>query len=278
MQLTPRYGVDPIVVMDGDPSAILAPAVRQRRRLAEVLASFTDEQWANPSRCAGWSARDVIVHLDSTNAFWSFAIASGLQGRPTTFLATFDPVATPAEMVSNTPAMPHVELLERFTTSTEALVDSISALDDDSWTMLAEAPPGHIAISAVVHHALWDSWVHERDILVPLGISPAEEGDEIAACLRYAAALSPALAMTRGNDRTGVLAVSTTDPTVEFSVHVEGRVEVRAGTAPGDPHLTGGSIELLEALSQRRPLDRDVPPDTQWMLAGLAQVFDTEPG
>ena len=76
MQLAPRYGTDPIITLDGTPGEVLAPVVGQRRRLVEVLGGFDEEHWAGPSRCAGWSNRDVIVHLDSTNAFWSYSIAS----------------------------------------------------------------------------------------------------------------------------------------------------------------------------------------------------------
>lgn len=99
MQLNPRYGDDPVITFDGSPAAIAEPTIRQRRRLAAALATLDDEQWAHPSRCDGWSSRDVIVHLDSTNAFWAYSIVAGLRGEPTQLLATFDPVASPAELV-----------------------------------------------------------------------------------------------------------------------------------------------------------------------------------
>ena len=95
MQLTPVYGADPLIVLDGPPDAILGPVVRQRRRLVDALGRLDDEQWGRPTRCEGWDARDVIVHLDSTNSFWSFSIGAGVAGSPTRFLATFDPVASP---------------------------------------------------------------------------------------------------------------------------------------------------------------------------------------
>ena len=36
---------------------------RERRVLADVLDSLTDDQWATPSLCAGWAVRDVVAHL-----------------------------------------------------------------------------------------------------------------------------------------------------------------------------------------------------------------------
>ena len=58
----------------------------------------------------------------------------------------------------------------------------------------------------VAHHALWDCWVHERDIVLPLGLPTAIEPDEVRACLRYAAALSPAFAISSGR-ALGILLV-----------------------------------------------------------------------
>ncbi len=279
MQLTPHYGPDPILVLDGPPSAIGAPAIRQRQRLAATLSSLTDEQWSHPSRCAGWTSRDVIVHLDSTNMFWFHAIGAGLRGEPTRFLTTFDPVASPAHSVAGD-TTPAIELLSRFQASTDALVSLWASLDDDSWSALAEAPPGHISVSAVTHHALWDSWVHERDVLVPLGIRADEHADEIAACLRYAAGLGPALARTRGPEGRGVLAVTATDPEVSIVVDIGDRVEVRSrgvGTdtdSDADVVLGGRAIDLLESLSIRRRLEVALPAEHAWMLSGLSETFD----
>ncbi len=280
MQLTPRYGAQPVITLDGPPAAIAGPLIRQRRRLATALASFTDEQWSHPSRCAGWSNRDVIVHLDSTNTFWSMSIAAGVHGEPTRFLATFDPVASPAQLVAGSGDVSTGEVLARFVASTDALVGLCSSLDHAGWSAAAEAPPGHVSVSAVAHHALWDSWVHERDVLVPLGLAPEPEADEVAACLRYVAALGPALALNRGAAGSGVLAIDATGPDVVVVVDIGDQVVVRAGAA-GAPtaelRLAGDAVELLEALSVRRPLSQLIPAESAWMLRGLSDTFDVAP-
>jgi uncharacterized protein (TIGR03083 family) len=279
MQLKPRYGTDPVLTLDGSPAEILAPAVRQRRRLASTLASFGDAQWANPSRCEGWSSRDVIVHLTSTNTFWTFAIGAGLRGEPTQFLATFDPVLSPAQLVTSSTLTSSREVLDEFVASTEALATLLESIDASGWTALAEAPPGHISVSAVAHHALWDSWVHERDILVPLGIVPAAEADEVAACLRYVAALGPAFSINNGQHRVGALAVDVETPRISFTVQVGERAAVHSGASAGaDLTLTGDAVELLEALSVRAPLLQSIPSASSWLLAGLLQIFDANDG
>jgi len=275
MQLTPRYGIEPLITLDGAPRDIAVPAIRQRRRLATTLTTLTDEQWAHPSRCEGWSNRDVIVHLDSTNSFWAFAIGEGLEGAPTQLLATFDPVTSPAQMVAGAGDRTTEEVLASFKASASALADLWASLGDDGWAATAEAPPGHVSVSTVTHHALWDSWVHERDILLPLGIAPAEEADEIAACLRYAAALGPAFAVNNGTAVRGLLGINVTQPSMSAVVEVGDRVHVRttSDTSPAVT-LTGGAVALLEALSIRMPLQQSIPEEHRWMLTGLAEVFD----
>src|ERR1700722_18410047 len=121
MQLTPRYGEHALITFDlpiGDTSL---PALRQRRRLAEVLAGLDERQWSTASRCEGWAVRDVVAHLVGTNRFWTFSITSGLAGEPTRILTSFDPVATPKAMVEATSAQTPAELLAEFNESNDAL-------------------------------------------------------------------------------------------------------------------------------------------------------------
>jgi uncharacterized protein (TIGR03083 family) len=273
MLLTPRYGPTAIIALDGDPAAVAEPCIRQRRRFLAMIQDLDDDEWAHPSRCDGWSARDVTVHLASTNAFWEFAIRSGVDGSPTRMLATFDPVATPARMVADS-TLSTDELVETFATSTTSLAEVLHELSAPDWTALAEAPPGHLSVSAVVHHALWDSWIHERDIALPLGRTPPVESDEVTACLRYVAALTPALALTAGASGTAGFDVSVSDPDAGFHVEIAADVLVTAGTAGSELALTGNSVDLLEALSFRLPLEQAIPQGLDWAFAGLATVFD----
>ena len=273
MKLTPRYGSNPVLHFDGDPSAVGALVVRQSRRFVAALASLTDEQWEHPSRCDGWSSRDVTLHLATAFAFWEMSIRAGLAGQPTAIMAEFDPVATPLQMVADSALSPD-EVVEMLAASTESLAACIANLTPHDWTLLAEAPPGHVTMSAVLHHALWDAWIHERDVLLPLGLSPVEEPDEVLAALRYVAGLTPALVLTGGGNRTGAFDVLATDP--DLGVHVEiGRdVSVTGGATGADFVLTGRAVDLLEALSFRRPLDQDIPVEIAWAFAGLSTAFD----
>lgn len=237
------------------------------------MTGLTEEQWAHPSRCEGWSAKDVAIHLASTNFFWEMSIRSGMEGTPTEILAAFDPVATPAQMVAQSD-QPIAEIIDGFAQSTRSLASCVEDLAPSGWQTSAESPPGHVTISAVAHHALWDAWIHERDILLPLDIDPPAEPDEVLASLRYVAGLAPALALNNGASDTGTFNVSVTDPDADFRVVVGTEVAVIDGPATGEFQLGGRAVDVLEALSFRTPPPTDIPPSLHWAFNGLGRVFD----
>lgn len=276
MQLAPRYDGPAVLRIDGSPGDPSIPLVRQRRRLAALLAQLDDAQWATPSRCAGWSVRDVVVHLIGVDGFWVHAITSALAGEPTRHLTAFDPVATPAAMVAAAPVEPPAVLAERLADGVEALAATVAGLDAEQWALPSEAPPGHLALAATARHALWDAWIHERDIVLPLGLTPVHEPDEVRASLEYAVGLGPAFLATSGRaERTGALAVVATDPEVRLAVEVGDVVVVRPGDAPaGTPCLEGPAVDLVEALSFRGPFPRELAAEDRWLLGGLGEVFD----
>lgn len=275
MQLTPRYDGPPVLVIDllVDP----APAViRQRRRLVELLAGLDAEQWATPSRCERWTVREVAAHLVDVDAFWVATTSAALAGNPTRFLASFDPVTTPAALVDARGAASPADVLDRLGDGVEALAAVLAGIDGEQWRLPAEAPPGHVALHVMARHALWDAWVHERDIALPLGIEPVRDHEEIRLSLEYAAALAPAFLAMRGSTRTGALAVEATDPDTRFVVLAGATVAVRHDVDPPEDALclAGDAVELLEALSVRASLAGEVPAERRWLLDGLATVFD----
>lgn len=277
MKISPWYDTEPIVRLEGPPAAVVEPLVRQRRRFAGMLSTLSPEQWATPSRCEGWRVQDVAAHLASTDQYWNLSIASGAAGAPTRMLVGFDPKATPARLVDAVRGASPEDTLASFIQATEALCATLESLDDAGWTAPSESPLGHVSVSAAAHHALWDAWIHERDVLGPLGMTQEEEPDEILASLRYVAALSPAFALQSG-PRPGVLVLDVSEPTARIVVSIDDQVVVGEGDVPDDALvLTGEAVELLEALSVRVPLRQPVPADQAWLVTGLSEVFESVP-
>jgi uncharacterized protein (TIGR03083 family) len=264
----------PFIDIVEEPGAIGVPLARQRRRLVRLLRSLDPEQLTtSPTRCEGWAPRDVASHLDTADGFWAWSAAASLAGTPTTLLADFDPVAGPAQMAAGD-ARSATEVLDALEATIERLIATLEGADEGAWTGLAEGPPGHISLTAMAHHALWDGWTHERDVLVPLGEEPPVEPDEIAGALRYAAALSPALSLSLGGGHPATLAIRTTEPSIELTVEVTDAVVVRPGAGgPATLALEGDALTLTEALTSRGELP-PVPPEHAWLVSGLRTAFD----
>jgi len=273
VKITPRYDTEPLVRLTPMVEGIATTVTRQRDRLASTLADLEADQWATPSRCEGWSVQDVLIHLASTNRFWAHSINQGLAGEPTRYLLGFDPVAAPAQLVAAAHGTAPADTLTEFVQGNQALADALSSVDD--WEVLAEAPPGHIAIGLVAIHALWDSWVHERDVVIPLGLEPVVDDAELEACLLYAGALGPSFQASTGSTRRGAIALETTSPAVNAVIEAGPVVRIHRGAPPaGAVVLAGDSVEVLEQLSFRAPFTPPGTADDRWLFEGLAEVFD----
>ena len=115
----------------------------ERKALVADLASLTDEQWATPSLCGGWTVREVLGHMTATAAMTPPQFFARLAGSGFRFNATT--AKTIARECEGTPA----DTLRRFGEH----VDS------------STHPPGPV-----------DTWlgetiVHSEDIRRPLGIT-----------------------------------------------------------------------------------------------------------
>ena len=123
-------------------------------------------------------------------------------------------------------------------------------------------------------HALWDSWVRERDILVPLSRQQAVEADEIFLSLAWAAALGPGLRAAAGSTSAGSLGVIGHDPEIKLTVRAGRVVTVHPGVPDdADATIEGDAVQLVEALSLRAP-ELAIAEKHRWLLAGLDEAFD----
>jgi uncharacterized protein (TIGR03083 family) len=277
--LTPRYDGVPVLQvrgLTGDPSI---PLLRQRRRLAQVLATLEPEQWSSSTRCKHWSVQDIVMHLVGASELWRNSIAGGRAGLPTRLFQSFDPVVTPPRLVDAMRGWTPAEALARLVETTDAIADTVAGFNQETWSMTGESPLGHVGLHLVAVHALWDSWIHERDMLLPLGLSPVEEADEVLACLWYVASLGPALLATGGSTRCGTLGVTATSPQVRVIIEVGPHVVVLLDTQRSDVAcLVGRAADLIEDLSFRATLSGSlsdhVADEDRWLLTGLDAAFD----
>src|SRR6516165_703247 len=67
----------------------------QRQRFTAVLQEFSPVDWAAPTRCATWSAHDVVRHLCDGNV-----IGAGTNDRSIDVAGGFDPRITPRQWLT----------------------------------------------------------------------------------------------------------------------------------------------------------------------------------
>jgi len=149
-----------------------------------LAVELSEEEWATPSLCPGWTARDVMLHLASLEqvlAGW----LPGNSGEPPDF-ARAGYFATETSVMDNATFDRRVR--EVFTERRSNLAELDPAdLERPSWTPIGPATYGRF-----LELRVFDFWVHERDITTPLGRPTNDRGlcaemtlDEVEDSLGY---------------------------------------------------------------------------------------------
>ncbi len=194
----------------------------ERKALAADLASLTDDQWATPSLCTGWTVRQVLGHMTATAAMTPGKFFAGLAGSGFRFQAMAQKLV--GRECEGGPA----DTLRRFGDQ----VDS------------STHPPGPV-----------DSWlgetiVHSEDIRRPLGIS---HGYPLEAVTRVADFYRGSNLLIGGKKRVADLTLRATD--VDWSAGTGPEVAgpaiaivlAIAGRAAGVDDLTGDGVATLRS-------------------------------
>ncbi len=143
--------------------------------LAEVFASFgavlerlTTEQWAAQSSCPAWTMHGVAVHVT--------AIETVLTGwRP----GDESPFARMPAVAADLSALSPADLLARYRSVTAARSTELRSMTDEQFDAPSVTPVGPGTYGRFMAIRVFDVWVHERDIRVPLGL-PGDDGGPTA--------------------------------------------------------------------------------------------------
>jgi hypothetical protein len=111
-------------------------------------------------------------------------------------------------------------------------------------------------------------------VFTALGLSQDREPDELVACLRFVAALGPAIALQYEPKGAATLEVIACDPSTRFTVRV-GDVRVSEHeSSSSSVVLRGDAVELIEALSVRVPFPHEIDGSEAWLVNGLRIAFE----
>jgi uncharacterized protein (TIGR03083 family) len=134
--------------------------IEELSRFEVLVRGLGDEQWVQPSRCAGWSVGDVAGHVIGSMA----DVAAGqLDGLGT-------PEVTERE-VNERRGRSAAELADECAEVTKAAAGLLPLFDDAAWA--ATAPGGYEGTLGDGVEALWyDAWMHADDIRAAIGAAP----------------------------------------------------------------------------------------------------------
>ena len=170
--------------VDVDPLVTLAAYAQHRRRFAAEVASLDEDALAAQSRCSLWSVADVLRHCRDVDE-WMQALWTG--GRPP--FTSFDPIMTPHEFVLAGRAISDIEARDRYVASCETMALDVADSGPERWGLTSVSPVGFVPWWLSALHVFFDSWIHERDVLLPLGITPPVEEAEALPVLVYSFAI-----------------------------------------------------------------------------------------
>src|SRR5215472_16773968 len=254
---------------DIDPQHLLDVWAAQRQRFAAVLRRFGPEDWAAPTRCADWSAHDVIRHLCDCNAN-----ASGTDAHALDITAGFDPRITPRGWPALSADDSPSASFSRFLATTAELLALLRDRLAHGLRFDVCLPCGPIDWTILVLHAFWDSWLHERDVLLARGREHPTDGDATGYAAAYGVFIAGAVAamfggqvqenLTLGGDGGGVFDLDSRDGVT---------LTVTRVTTAGPP-----AAEVTDALAGRPPAAAvlgDLPASTRTALSHLADFFNT---
>jgi uncharacterized protein (TIGR03083 family) len=234
--------------VEADPRDVVTAWHSQRARLHGWLAELPDDDWDGPTRCEGWDVALLVRHLSSATQFLGYTLAAASDGTATTLLQGMDTrttVASAAELLGDRPPTE----ARAFLAETDGQVDAaLDRLGDGGLQATAEAPPGHMAAHLVLSHFLFDSWVHEYDLLVPRGEQPPVDPLEARVVVGYLIGLASIAA-----DEPVPLDLRVADPVLRIGVDVvHGITTVTPGNAPaGAAVVEGRASDVVDRMTGR---------------------------
>ncbi|HEX6492785.1 MAG TPA: maleylpyruvate isomerase family mycothiol-dependent enzyme [Candidatus Dormibacteraeota bacterium] len=245
----------PLVRVEVDPSTVIDVFERHRARLLGALEGLDAPAWAAPSRCTAWSVADVVAHLRWGTGVGLELIRRVEAGSGNRVFAAFDPNVTPEAELAPLRGIDPAEHLSAIRTGTASILATARDLAARGVEVEADTPLGWVPWPLAVNHILWDSWLHERDVLLPLGRAADPDPVEVHLVGSYQLVILGAVLSRFG-------ASATVDLRLEGACGEAQRLRVGDEVAvdhPAEPPgeegcIRGDAVAVIEAMSGRGDL------------------------
>jgi uncharacterized protein (TIGR03084 family) len=153
---------------------VLRALADQQAELDGLISGLDEGGWAQPSRCAGWSIADVVLHLAQTD---ELATASAL-GTPSA-LSALGPTAAAAgreltvdeaieQMVGSQRGQPGTAVRERWLAAVAAQREALATCEPGRRLRWLD---GELAARTLATTRLSETWIHSGDVAWGLGVT-----------------------------------------------------------------------------------------------------------
>jgi uncharacterized protein (TIGR03083 family) len=259
-----------------DPEHLLDVFSEQRLRFVAVLQGFGPDDWAGPTRCADWSAHDVVRHLCDCNGI---PAATATNDEMLVVTAGYDPRITPRGWLTASANESTAATFHRFVATTEEAFALARGWLAENRRLDVRLPYGPVDWTILMLHGLWDSWIHERDVLLAQGIEHPTDQDATFYVTAYGLFLAAAVASMFGDPLQEKLKLGGDGGGV-FDLDSRGGVTLTVNrvTTAGPP-----AAKVADALAGRSPVDAalgGLSARSRAALSRMADFFNTpvEPG
>ena len=231
----------------------VAPAwFGHRKRLTRWLEALPENDWDGPTRCGRWTVGKLTRHLASVSQFEGFTLHQAAKGEATRLLEGMDAQTTPSAAAELLGDLEPGALLDTLRAADDRIQGTATGWAAEDWAAMAEAPPGHVPAWLSLAHMLFDSWVHEVDLLAPRGEDPVVDVAEVTIVVAYVVSLAGFVGgVATGSDAT--LDVRITDCDVRVGLDATGaRATTHTGWAPdAAPVVEGTAAQVLDVATGR---------------------------
>ncbi len=201
--------------------------------LDSLLGDLDDAQWATRSLCPDWTVHGVVRHLAGVEHLLTGWLPSGPEAPP--------PFHLLGPFMDETADLAPAALLDRYRSLIAGRRAELARLEPGVFDTPTMTPVGPGTYGRFMEIRLFDFWVHELDIRVPLGLGASEPAglgaqravDEVAMSIGYIAGKK--IAVPDGSS----IAFRLTGP-IERDIFV--KVDGRAGVVE---HLDAPTAELV---------------------------------
>ena len=153
--------------------AVLAALASQLAELETVLAALDQADWDRPSRCAGWTVSDVVLHLAQTNEMAVASLEDRFDDVLDAFIGGLSPTSSVDDgagaLVASERGAPGPAVHARWQAGAAALRAAFASVDHHARVRWVA---GELSAQTLATTRLTETWIHTGDVLHAFGRSP----------------------------------------------------------------------------------------------------------